>query len=594
MQLIQTKRVSRKKVYQRRALWLLLAGAVAAVWLAWNPAVQKYRHWKQQRALGQAKQFIEKHDATNAQVALDVALHAVPGSVEAWRVAADMLEQVGSLQALKLRRQIVQFAPDSTSDKAKLVLCALRFGDINTAREALSDMTPEQAVQPEALEAALAYAVSTSDAPVADTLFEQLKTVYPNNDDLKFAQASLRLRHPMPERVAEARASLEELAKNPKYTLRVHREFRNMALTKRDFPDARKWSTQVIADKGANLADRLNQANLDLLIEKMPFEDVLARIKPNVPATPADTAQFTRWMMVQGKFAEADKWLATLPEAVRNSHEVQDVQAEVTVGLRQWDRLAKLLEAGAWGPPAKDVVSIAMEARVISTRGTANLVHEMWDEALRAAGTNLPSLQILLRLSSIWSLNDETERTLWAIVRGFPEQNAAQQALFNFYRQRKNTAGMRNLMVTLRDLDPSRPRYQHDWALLSLLLEPTTQWSRPKDVMKGLYHDAPTNATYATGYAFALAQAGRGPEALAIIEKLSDVDRENPLRAPYLAYIYGVNRRRPEFDKFAAKEPALVDLLPEEHQLFATGRATVDRPLPRPAPPAKTDAKKSP
>ena len=59
--------------------------------------------------------------------------------------------------------------------------------------------------------------------------------------------------------------------------------------------------------------------------------------------------------------------------------------------------------------------------------------------------------------------------------------------LFNFYREKKNTIAMRDVMNTLRESDGTVPRYQHDWALLTLVTEPNANWNPAKETMRQLY-----------------------------------------------------------------------------------------------------------
>ncbi|HXC63713.1 MAG TPA: hypothetical protein VNZ67_05110, partial [bacterium] len=127
------------------------------------------------------------------------------------------------------------------------------------------------------------------------------------------------------------------------------------------------------------------------------------------------------------------------------------------------------------------------------------------------------------------------------------------------------------------------PRYQHDWALLTLLTDPTREWNRPKEMMRLLYVADPTNPNYATGYAFALTQGGKPAQALAIVAKLSKAERDYSPRAPYLAYVYGSNGNKDEEARLEQLAGAAA-FLPEERLLFVEAReADLRKPI---APPA--------
>jgi len=593
MQLLQSrpKGASRRKFYVRVTVTTL--GLVLLLAFFTLDSVRlKYRLWKQQRALVQAKHFLGKHDAANAQLAIDVALTAVPGSPEAMRVAADMLEQVGAPQAMRLRRAVVQAVPDSAEDAAKLVLCCIRFRDFNAAKDALANTPHELSVQLPMVRVALAYALSTSDVPVADALFKELKTKLPADDDLKFAHALLQMQHPDQDRRAEARRVLEELSKgNPARTLQADREFIGQALQRRDYAEAKSLVAAVLAEPGATLNDRLQKANLDILVDHVSFDDVFARLSPLASKTPGDVALFVRWLLVQNRAGEADRWLTGLPKELGGDAQVRSIHVDVVGQLKDWDRLAGMLEAGDWGPIPAASVRLAMAARLASEQGNINLRHDIWDSAVVAAGPQLGSLSVLQRLAVLWAWDREAEVTLWAIARAYPDQTWAHQTLFNAYRRQKNTAGMREVLGALRQSNMVVPRYQHDWALLSLLLDPQLQWNLPKETMKTLYEQNRTNATYATGYAFALAQADKKAETQVVIDAMSVADREYPPRAPYLAYVYGVLRNHEGLARMQALMEG-VDFLPEEKLLLSRAREAVDRP-PDPPPPERADAQSS-
>jgi hypothetical protein len=187
---------------------------------------------------------------------------------------------------------------------------------------------------------------------------------------------------------------------------------------------------------------------------------------------------------------------------------------------------------------------------------------------------------VLEQLAVIWRFDAESDRTLWTIARAFPDQVWVQQTLLNAYRARGDAANMREVMAILRDSNPAVPRYKNDWAVLTLLTEPTSDWDDPKQTLEDLYQGDKSNPFYATGYAFALAQAGRAPEALAVVSKISQLERDYSPRAPYLAYIYALNKQRDEVDRLENLSRG-TSFLKEEETLFIEAHTELDR---KPAP----------
>lgn len=577
MQLIEVRRVSRRRRWVRYAVVLGLAAVGTAGWLALDPALAHYHAWKRGHALAQAREFIAQHDVANTQLALDVALHAGPADPDTIRVAADMLEQAGAPQAMRLRRAVVRMAPDSANDAAALVRCCLRFRDFNGAKDALHAMPAAMARQPVALRAALAFAMATDDAPMADYLFRELRAQEPSDQSLTYTHAVLRLRMPQAADRAAATAELQALAQhNPRLRMPIERELAAAALERKDYAEAAAHLRTVLGSNEATLADRLQQANIDLLVTRRPFADVLAELSPGAKASEADAAGLLQWLVVQNRIDEASAWLASLPDSLRQAGTVRRMAADIAARRRDWTALEPLLRAGAWGVIAPETLRFIAAALTVDSPDHPALRQEVWTMALNSANGNLGALMTLLRLATAWDWRAEYERSEWAVARAFPDQTWAFQDLFNYYRQKKDTSGMRDVIARLRDSDSAVPRYQHDWALLTLLTEPTRNWDSAKTTMETLYRSNPGDPTYATGYAFALAQADRGAEAAAVVAKLSPQDLQYPPRQPYLAYVYGVARMRPELERAQALG-AGTEYLPEEKALFLRAREILTR-----------------
>ncbi|MBI3886135.1 MAG: hypothetical protein HY302_10445 [Opitutae bacterium] len=565
---MQPKRVSRtrKRWFKITVVVVVLGGVWGGIKVR-DKLLPRYYLWKQERALAQARDFMKQADQRNAKIALDVALLAAPGNPGAWRTAAEFLEQNGAMQAVRVRRQIVELSPNTLDDRIALITTAIRFNDKVTAREALSGMTVEQAQQPEALRAALAFALATNNSPVADALYDRLKKIYPDDQELRYDHAALRCLIPNPDSAAAARAEVEKFTTVPTYRLRALRWLLVDALRRNDNAMARQWSQQLADDPGAEINDLLHRANVAILIEGQKLESILPGLETRAASRAGDVATLVRWLINQKRVEPALVWLAKLPTEMTLKPEVADVGAELALYQQNWRLLGSLLEQGAWGKVAPETVQLAMSARVMADRQRTDLRKRVWEEAITSAGTNSLALRMLARLSGAWKWETEMEQTLWAVARAYPDQTWAHLALFYGYRAKKNAAGMREVASVLRQQDASLARYQHEWALLSLLIDPSKQWNNDKELMKTLYESAKTNPYYMTGYGLALAQAGRGADALKVIEPLTDLDRALPSRAPYLAYIYGVNKMAKETNLYLAAA-ANLDLLDEERSLL--------------------------
>lgn len=568
MQIMMDKDGRRKSARKRNITIVIVLVGLAVGWFGYRPVIDRYTTWKQQKAISQAKAFLDQEEFDSAKLAIDVALDAKPGNVETLRVAADLLEQVGSPSAIRLRRNLVAMQPDSAADRAKLIVTALRYNDLNTARVAMQEMPPAQANEPELLKAALAFAQKTNNKPIADAIYSKLREAEPDNQNLQVLQAALRLRNPRPEIVRAAREELDELAQNPRNRAFILRELMVYAMQRQDFSEATKLAAELSQAPNATLTDHLHSANLALNVDKQPFEEVFATIQPHVSDTPADTVELVRWLILIGQPDQAQTWFAAQSETLLSDSQVFGVRAELASKREDWDTLSGLLEDGAWGAVRQDSVRLAFSAHLAGSRGNTNLQNEIWKETLLSADSNLVDLRVLYRLSVGWDWEQPTEEVLWAITKFHPNQTWAHQTLFNVYQSRKDTEQMLELVDTLRELDISTTRYRYDWALLTLLLNDRDSWTPEKQTMESLHESNPENAYYSTGYAFALALSNRSDEAVEAIEKLSSAERALPERAPYLAFIYARALQPREVALYTDKRDQLQDALPEEIALF--------------------------
>ena len=452
MQLMQPKRASRGR--NRIILIGVLLSVPLAFWGALkvrHTVLPRYQLWKQGRALEQARGFMKQQDSRNAKIALDVALLAAPGNPSAWRTAAEFLEQTGAMQAVRVRRQIVELSPTTLDDRIALIMTAIRFNDRIAAREALAGMTVEQAQKPEALRAALAFALLTNNSPIADALYDRLHAIFPNDQQLRYDHAALRCLMPNAELAAVARADVEKFVTVPEFRIRALRWLLVDAIRRKDNVRARQWSQQLGSDPAAEMNDLLHRANVAILIEGQKLETILPALESRAAGRAADVATLVSWLMNQKQGPLATAWLAMLPPEILHMAAVAEARGNIALEAGDWAQLGVLLEKGAWGKVAPETVQMALSARLLSDRNRADLRKRVWEEALASAGTNVWSLRMLTRLAGSWKWEQEMELSLWAVVRAYPDQTWAHLALFYGYRQKRNAPGMREVAAILLD-----------------------------------------------------------------------------------------------------------------------------------------------
>lgn len=572
--------LQRKKPRRIRRLRLLALGAgIVALLLLLDAArpfvAQRYRDAKQQRALKQAKSFLEKKDLNNALLALQVAARANPENPVASRVAAEALESSGSNYAVQLRQQILALNPDSLSDQLALAATALRFQDVPTATTALASIAAANRDRPEYLKlfAALAFAQKRGD--LADAAIGRLLELEPDNAQMRFNRAVIRLRHASREVASDAHDELARVAQHgPAYQLDALRELARDAATRSDAATALAWAGQLVTLPEATLEDALLHLNLLRLTNDADAAAAETRLAGRAAQSAADAAVFATWLLVQNRTRDASDWIGRLPADTRAAPAVRAIEAECAAARADWPELATLLKAGAWGPVLSDAIDLALSARTLDERKRIELRHSVWRESVELARANPATLRALLRLALTWGWTDDAETVLLAIARGSPHESWAFNALISSAYRRKDTAALKTAYSLLREAHPSNRRATGDWAMVTLLTEPSPAETRAKSVARELYETEPANPFFATTHAFALYQQKRTLDALAVMERLSSAELHVPGRALYYGLLLatlGETQRADSYLELAAK----ASLLPEERKLLEQAGALV-------------------
>ncbi len=181
-------------------------------------------------------------------------------------------------------------------------------------------------------------------------------------------------------------------------------------------------------------------------------------------------------------------------------------------------------------------------------------------------------MQIAL-MASRWEWSSELRDTLWAAV-GAPAPQWALQMLHRTFLAEGDTASMLRVAQRSVEIDPGNKPAQNNVALLSLLLGRDVDHSR--DVARALSEAAPADAGFASTYALALHLTGRGPEGLALLQRLPEKVLTEPSVAAYYGVLLSANGA-PELARrfFALAKDA--PLLPEERALVVSATATPAR-----------------
>jgi tetratricopeptide (TPR) repeat protein len=359
---------------------LLLLGALA-VYFGREPA----KRWMRDRTLTEAKEFAAKKDYRSALVALHRAVDKNPHDREVWRQVADFLTEMGSPDVLTAKRNLLSLSPDDMSLRLGFVLDALKFGDVEAAREAANGVREGAREDVEFFRMTAALAVSTGKQGELEASLEELVRRAPGDHETALDLACLRLWGPDAARAAEARAALLRLL---------------------EVRDVRVRSAVELLKHAARTGER---AEADFLVARIhehltgraptrePGSDqppgwftMIERLKAEAETSAPSAAVLARWLGALGLGREAIVWLERVPERVREAAVVKAVALDLAVAVEDMERLRSGLREGAWGRLPTEAVDLAFAARWQRRASQPDHARETWGGCAAGDGRRAP------------------------------------------------------------------------------------------------------------------------------------------------------------------------------------------------------------
>jgi hypothetical protein len=532
-----------------------------------------YKAVRQARLVNQARKSLAKFDPHQALLYLQLALRYNNRDVEACRLMAQLAEAGHSPAALVWRSRVVELIPGSTDDRLALALTAMTARDYTSATNALEgvDGVGKKTAAYHNVAGTLAGAVNQS--ALAEAHFLEAARLEPQNAFLQLNLAVVRLRGTNSSSLAEARRSLQQISDNPtNSTLRCQalRELTIDSLRAQKMQAALALSRQLLQETNSIFRDRL--LRLDVLREtkSAEFKPALVSLQREASTEPGRIAEFGRWQMANTTPAETLLWLHKLPAEMQTNLAVAVITAEVCTALCDWSGLQTAVEKQNWGE--LDFVQHAFTARALRGQEFPGAAKGEWELALKAANSQSVSLGMLLRLAAAWNWKREEEEVLWSIVNRHPAERWAfavlNQALFAGGRTRQ-------LMMLYRQelkRSPANLGIMNNLAMTALLLGANELM--PHDLAREVYKKAPTNAAFASTYAFSLHLQDKNADALKVFQTLKSKQLEDLRIAGYYGLILNATGDKSKAQAYldsAFKSP----MLPEERRLFERAKTGI-------------------
>ncbi len=527
-----------------------------------------YRVWKQERAIRQAKEFLQKGDPNNAILCIKQCLALNPAHIEATRLMADFSEAARSPAAIQWRGRLVQMEPNSLTNRLLLARTALGFSDLATAQKALDSVDPEGKKTALYHKTASAVALAASKLDDAEAHLQAAAQLETTNLVTQMNLAVLRLHRSDSNIVAQSRATLERLASVPEVRSDVLRQLANDALRNSQPDRALAFVTPLLAGTNVAFGDRLLQLEAVRIGKKPQLDATLTSLQTDAATHPGKVQELSKWMLSNTTPQTTAAWLLTLPPNIRTNPPVPIIQAECFMAAKDWAGAAAFLEKLDWGD--MECLRLAYRARALRSQNLEAAAKGEFSKALKASENRPEKLSVLLNLTSAWNWPAEREDVLWAIVNRYPAEAGAAQALAGLLFAGGKTRSLLTLLSQQAALAPDDVGRKNNLAAVALLLNATEK--KPHDLALEVYEKGKTNAFYASTYAFSLYLQQKPAEAVKVMAQLKPEQLDEPAVAGYYALALAATGDAAKAKRyFALAEKAR--LLPEEAALFRKASA---------------------
>ncbi len=544
----------------------LLGVALVGGWFLARPA---YRHYKERRAVEEAKAFLAKKDFKNASLSARRALTVNPRDVPACRIIAELADMSGAPAALEWWRRVAQLSP-TVDDRLKLASAALRYQapPFSLAAETLEGLAHD-AEKDAAYHSLLGQLdLKRNRLAAATQQFERAAELEPTNRFHQLNLAVLRLASTNQAIVAEGRKSLEKLRTDPNLGAAALRSLIADSLKNKDLTRASRLSADLLKAPQAGLDDRLQQAAILRQMKDPKFDSCLVSIQKRASTNALAIYATSTWMIGQHLTSQASSWLSSLPSKVRAQQPVPLAIVDCYEAQEDWAGLETYLQGQQWND--MDFMRYALLSRAAAKQHETLTVQTRWDTAVRQAGDRIDALKTLLNLAAKWGREKDRDDLLWQILERFPRERWSLIDLQQSYMRAGNTRGLNKVFNAMVTYNPSNYVALNNLAATSLLLK--TNLPQACRMAKEAFLHFPTNATIASTYAFSLYRQGQTRQGLAVLQKISP----KALQTPSVALYYGVllseageNDEAQKYLGFARKS----QLLPEEETLLRDAAA---------------------
>lgn len=529
-----------------------------------------YRTWSIRHSVRMARGYFNGGDYRLAALSARHAIDIDPNDVDAAQIMAEVSQRSGDKAELDWRRRIVQQRPTSSEKLLELADCALRLKDLAAARQALQSVNDSDKQTPHFIATQARMAAASNDKVQAEKFWARAAELAPQDSSYKLELALAKLAGGDSAKRDSARAVLQSLHADPKQRAAATRALINDAVAHHERAELiLEWARDLQSYPEAVFQDRLVYLDMLHQIGHADFISYLSEVENIAPEVPVNLAALLSWMNRSRLSSLALDFARSLPPAKLQAWPVPMAVADSYANVNRWDDLERSLTNAKWNQ--FDFLRSAYLSRAYRAQDRLVVAEREWAEAVKGATTDPQKLLLLVRAVSEWRWEKETDILLWQLAK-IPETQG--EALHTLYQQsvsKGDTPKLYSTLVRMAEVDPSDLTIQNNLALVALLLNVDTD--RAHKIAATLHEKEPTNAAFASTYAFSLFSKSKAAQALQTMASFPD----DQLRDPSLALYYGIflaaNGQTEEARKFL-EIGKRAPMLPEEKVLFqrALGR----------------------
>lgn len=577
---------------------VLIVGVIISTYGA-----RAYRGWREGRLLRHASQMLAQKQYASATAAAREVLQLHPDSLQAYQILADATEKENLEETVAWRAQIARLLPSNFESQLNLASAALRFGELDLARKALTNIPSNQ--RDRAAYHVVAGWLARAEGNIAEqeSQFAAAVQKEPHNDLYHFNLAALQIRSADPAKSQRARDVLQQVAqRNVDFRTGALRALLSDAIDRNDLNAAQSFAQDLQMAPQVTFSDYLLCLNFYRKLDQKRFATLVEKVKPVAAREPGDVALLMNWMNDNGLAAEVLKWMDKLPEGLTEKPPAAIAVAEAFAQVKNWSRLRRWTRNGLWSNA--DHLRLAYQAFSAhqARQSSADAEFESLWQAAERATNDQPDKQLdLARLATKWNLAIEAEQ-LWSRLSHVPQtRREALDALYRFYRNNNDLKKLYDVLQRLHESSPNESAITANLARLGLNIEQNTRQSQ--QLAKQAYDHAPSDPNCAITYAFSLYASGRTTEGLDIIKKLPPEPLHDAHAAAYVAVLLlddnQIDAAREYIDAahrgtlFAEEKRLLEDEVTKMSGAAATPALSPNSPLPpkpSPSPPAKVSA----